>query len=171
MLHVQGSIKAVWDLSGWRFKLIKFFNLRIHTGGEKTDPPKKIFKKIANKNAIKFKNDMGPHFFKAPSIGPSLKKRSKTSWTLPWIFNPCASVVTVKSCALSYLSAHLKWFLCDCWTELATKRKLFWKRQPLKGRRKERKKEDKNNRKLLARPFHPLSQSDYPVFKNWTEDW
>jgi hypothetical protein len=63
-------------------------------GGMKQYPPRQIFEKLVNKNAIKVKPKIaGPprQFFLKP-LTPPRNFGKNIPYPLPWIFNPCASM-------------------------------------------------------------------------------
>jgi hypothetical protein len=60
----------------------------------KQHPPRQIFEKLVNKNAIKRKIGGSPLAIFLETLDPPLGILAKTSRTPPppWIFNPCASM-------------------------------------------------------------------------------
>jgi hypothetical protein len=61
--------------------------------GDETAPPRQIFEKIRNKNAIKAKIGGPPQEIFPESLDPPPRNFGKNiRYPLPWIFNPCASM-------------------------------------------------------------------------------
>jgi hypothetical protein len=61
----------------------------------KQHPPRQIFEKLVNKNAIK-RNIGGPPLAIFPeTLDPPRNFGKNIPYPLPWIFNQCASMVTV----------------------------------------------------------------------------
>ncbi len=68
----------------------------MHTGGEggkgdETAPPRQIFEKLVNKNAIKPKIGGPPQAIFPASLDPPRNFGKNIRYPLPWRFNPCAS--------------------------------------------------------------------------------
>jgi hypothetical protein len=62
-------------------------------GGYETAPPRQIFKKLVNKNAIKPKIGGPPQAIFPESLDPPRNFGKNIRYPLPWIFNPCASML------------------------------------------------------------------------------
>ena len=65
-----------------------------HRGGMKQHPPRQIFEKLVNKNAIKCKIGGPPWQFFLKPLTPPRNFDKNIPYPLPWIFNPCASMIS-----------------------------------------------------------------------------
>jgi hypothetical protein len=61
-------------------------------GGYETAPPRQIFEKLVNKNAIKCKIGGPPQAIFPETLDPPRNFGKNIPYHLPWIFNPCASI-------------------------------------------------------------------------------
>ncbi len=61
-------------------------------GGMKQHPPRQIFEKLVNKNAIKRKIGGPPLAIFPETLDPPRNFGKNIPYPLPWIFNPCASM-------------------------------------------------------------------------------
>jgi hypothetical protein len=61
--------------------------------GVRQHPPRQIFEKLVNKNAIKPKIGGPPQAIFPESLDPPRNFGKNIPYPLPWIFNPCASIV------------------------------------------------------------------------------
>jgi hypothetical protein len=64
-------------------------------GGMKQHPPRQIFEKLVNKNAIKRKIGGPPLAIFPETLDPPPPRNfgKNIPYPLPWIFNPCASML------------------------------------------------------------------------------
>ena len=74
----------------------------MHTGGRgeggyETAPPRQIFEKLVNKNAIKRKIGGPPLAIFPETLDPPRNFGKNIPYPLPWIFNPCASMFVFAS--------------------------------------------------------------------------
>jgi hypothetical protein len=61
----------------------------------KQHPPRQIFEKLVNKNAIKRKIGVPPLAIFPETLAPPPRNFGRNiPYPLPWIFNPCASMVS-----------------------------------------------------------------------------
>jgi hypothetical protein len=74
----------------------------------KQHPPRQIFEKLVNKNAIKPKIGGPPQAIFPESLDPPPRNFGKNiPYPLPWIFNPCASMVSSRRSSRKLFEALL----------------------------------------------------------------
>jgi hypothetical protein len=69
----------------------------------KQHPPRQIFEKLVNKNAIKPKIGGPPQAIFPESLDPPRNFGKNIPYPLPWIFNPCASMTTMSIIIINIL--------------------------------------------------------------------